>query len=508
MVRVDDLQIARTKGTDKYPADVESIPDRVLYAIYAVSLVGSISFWFTAIHAPLWLDETHSFFVIKAGFRQIMPRMGWPTVPVYPYILWLSTKVLGTSEVALRIPSILAMLGAVYLLYRAARELFDHDVAIIAAIVFCLHPVVIFAAIDVRPYAFAALAINASILALVQLRHNDSNWMAALFGLLAASIAHFQFLFTVILPAFAICFFAIKTDDRKTLWRQACIAFAAFVLAFLPVVSVLKVMFQTRGTHVFARYPTLAPLVLTFTIGTLVLVLALTLLIALVKRRLDVRSHFKDGQGVLCVSLGVVPILILFGISRATSIQVFVPRYLLVAVPGIALCWVLMVNWINSRALRLLFAVALVVTAACLYLSDPASKLHSYTWKYALEMAERNASADGATVLICSDFPEANDVPMPTGEAVKDSGLFAPLSYYKLSVPVVGLPRALNDEAIRVASRFLQEATQRHERFLALAFVPSYKTLDWIESRTSATYSVHEIGISNGIKVLEFRPRA
>ena len=508
MVRVDDLQIARTKGTDKYPAGVESIPDGTLYAIYAVSLVGSISLWFTAIRAPLWLDETHSFFVIKAGFHQIMSRMGWPTIPVYPYILWLSTKVLGTSEVALRIPSILAMLGAVYLLYRSARDLFDRDIAIIAAIVFCLHPVVIFAAIDARPYAFATVAINASILALVQLRHNDSKWMAALFGLLAASIAYFQFLFVVILPAFAICFLAIRIVDRKTLWRQAGIAFAAFALAFLPIVPVLKLMYQTRGTHVFAGHPTLAPLALTLTIGALVLVLALTLLIALVRQRLQVRGHFKDRQILLCISLGMIPILILFGISRATPIQVFVPRYLLVAIPGIALCWALMINWINSRALRLLFAVALVLTAACLYLSDPASKLHSYTWKYALEMAEKNASADGATVMICSDFPEANDLPMPTGDAVKDSGLFAPLSYYKLSVPVVGLPRALNDEAIRAASGFLQEAERRHVRFLAVAFVPSYKTLDWIESRTSATYSVREIGISNGIKVLEFRPRA
>ena len=52
------------------------------------------------------------------------------------------------------------MLGAVYLLYRSARELFDWDVAVIAAVVFCLHPIVNSESIDVRPYAFAALAIT------------------------------------------------------------------------------------------------------------------------------------------------------------------------------------------------------------------------------------------------------------------------------------------------------------------------------------------------------------
>ncbi len=79
---------------------------------------------------------------------------------------------------------------------------------LIAAIVFCLHPIIIFAAIDVRPYAFAALAINATILALVHLRHNHSNWLAALFGLLAAGIVEFQLLFAAILPALAVCFIA------------------------------------------------------------------------------------------------------------------------------------------------------------------------------------------------------------------------------------------------------------------------------------------------------------
>ena len=111
-----------------------------------------------------------------------MSRQVWPDAPAYSCLLWLWTKAMGTGEIMLRISSVLPMLGAVYLLYRAARELFERDVALIAAIVFCLHPIIIFAAIDVRPYAFAALAINASILALVHLRHNSSNWLAALFG--------------------------------------------------------------------------------------------------------------------------------------------------------------------------------------------------------------------------------------------------------------------------------------------------------------------------------------
>ena len=163
-----------------------SIPERVQYTIYAVALAVSISIWFIAIRAPLWLDETVSIYLIQGGFAGIMSRQVWPDAPTYSCLLWLWTKMMGMGEIALRISSLLPMLGAVYLLYRAARELFDRDIALIATIVFCLHPIIIFASIDIRPYAFAALAINASILALFHLRHNNSNWLAALFGFSAA----------------------------------------------------------------------------------------------------------------------------------------------------------------------------------------------------------------------------------------------------------------------------------------------------------------------------------
>ena len=191
----------------------------------------SLSTWFIVIRAPLWLDETVSIFLIKGGFAGIMSRQVWPDAPAYSCLLWLWTKVMGTGEIMLRISSVLPMLAAVYLLYLAARELFDRDVAIIAAIVFCLHPIIIFAAIDIRPYAFAALTINATILALVHLRHNDSNWLAALFGLLAAGIVEFQLLFAPIVPALALYFIVSKLDNRRALWRQLSIALVVFAIA-------------------------------------------------------------------------------------------------------------------------------------------------------------------------------------------------------------------------------------------------------------------------------------
>ena len=476
------------------------------YCIYALALAVAVSTWFIVIRAPLWLDETVSIFLIKGGWAGILSRQIWPDAPAYSCLLWLWTKAMGTGEIMLRISSVLPMLGAVYLLYRAARELFDRDVALIAAIVFCLHPIIIFAAVDVRPYAFAALTINATILALVHLRHNRSNWLAALFGLLAAGIVEFQLLFAAILPALAYCFIASKIDDRKTLWRQLGIALVVFAFAFLPVIPRLQYMMHTSGTHVFSEAPRLLQLVSTITVQALVIVLVVFVLVAAARRSLDIRGHSDRWTVLLCTSLALVPILILYGLSVGTSIHVFVPRYRLVAVPGIALCWALVVSWIDSRALRLLFCAALVVVAACVYFTAPSFHRHLYSWKYALAFAERNASVDNAPVLICSDIPESDHMRMPVGSAIEDSGILPPLSYYKLSVPVVPLPRSLNEEAVRAGSAFLQQEAQR--RFLALAFVTSYGTLDWLANHAAGTHYVHQLGVFDRIKVLEFVPRA
>jgi uncharacterized membrane protein len=474
------------------------------YTIYSLAVAISIGTWFIAIRAPLWLDETVSIFLIKGGWNGIMSRQIWPDAPAYSCLLWLWTKAMGTSELILRVSSVLPMLAATYLLYRAARELFDQDVALIAAIVFCLHPIIIFAAIDVRPYAFAALAINATILALVHLRHSNASWLAALFGFLAATIVEFQLLFAAMLPALAFSFIAAKIDDRRTLWRQLGIALVGFAFGFIPAIPRLQYMMQTSGTHVFSEPPKLLQLVSTVTMRGLVIVLVVFVLVAAARRRLDLRNHSDRWIVLLCTSLALVPILILYGLSVGTSIHVFVPRYRLVAVPGIALCWALVVSWIDSRTLRMLFCSALVVVAASVCFTAPSFHRHMYSWKDALAFTEKNASVDNAPVLICSDIPEADHMRMPVGPAIEETGILPPLSYYKLTVPVTPLPRGLNDEAMRAGSQFLQQAT--HKRFLALAFVESYATLDWLGRNAAATHYVRELGVFDGVKVLEFSP--
>lgn len=338
--------------------------------------------------------------------------------------------------------------------------------------------------------------------------------MAASFGLLAALIIYFHYLFAAILPAFVVCFFVLKREaDRKTMWRLFWVAAAVFTVAFLPVIPGVHYMFRSSGTHVYDPAPVFAEVIWTFAPGFLpfvigAAVLATMVMVAVVKKKPEQAEAAENWKAIVCLSLGLIPLLILYGISAGTPIHMFETRHRLVAIPGIALCWTLLMSLYLNRTTRMLFCAGVIAALAFQYFLGPHSRRTSTTWKYAVEFLNQNASKDNAPVVMCSPWPEADYAPMPVGAAVNKSVFFMQLSYYQLSVPVVALPRDLNAQAIQIGTQFLAGATAKHERFFAAGDKPSYETLDWLAKTASGTYEVRKLGILGGeVEILEFDPR-
>ncbi|MGC8548226.1 MAG: glycosyltransferase family 39 protein [Acidobacteriaceae bacterium] len=505
------LQISRKtfKAADPHSARAGFDPWHVEFVIYAVGLLTAISLWLFAISSPLWLDETGSYWVIAKGLRQIAARQGSLADPLYSYILWFVTRVTGTSEIGMRVPSVLAMLGAAYVLYRCARHLFDREMALVATLLFCLNPIVISESIDARPYAFEILATNLAILVLLRLRKSDSLWLAGLFGLLSALIVYFHFLGAAVLPGLLAGFIVWKRREGKIFWQQLGVGLAACGAAFLPLIPDLRALFHHPGTHVFEKSPSPVLLLWIFLPGLLPFVGAVVagLLMAAVTVRTKPQVSVDRRDILLCFFLALFPVGLLYGISVGTPIHMFAFRHELTAVAGISLCWALGLERLGGRAVRMAFSIVLVGATATLYLASPGARQHDYSWKGAIAAAERSAAPDDAPVLVCSDYPEANFVPMPMHSA-KESRYFSQLAYYKLSVPVVPLPRALNAEAKQVGGEFLRQAVPKHERFLAMGYKHSYKTLDWLEQTAAPAYRVKALGVYDGVKVLEFEPKS
>jgi hypothetical protein len=147
----------------------------------------------------------------------------------------------------------------------------------------------------------------------------------------------------------------------------------------------------------------------------------------------------------------------------------------------------------------------MVVMMATISFTAPSARRHEERWKAALAFIEKNATVDDAPVLICSVISESDHMVMPTGRAIADSVVLTPLMYYKLTVPVAPVPRSLNEEAVMVGSHFL---AHQHGRFLAMASEYSYPTLEWLSHHALRTNYVRELGVMDGVKILEFVPRA
>jgi len=474
--------------------------------VYPAALLGSLSIWLLALRAPLWLDETLAYWQVSGGFWKIWSRSGqMPSSIGYLYTLWAAKSILGSQEIALKIPSTLAMLGAVYFLFRVARELFDQEIAFLACVFFCLEPSVVFAAADARPYAFALLATNLAIFAFIRWMTRHQMHQAILFGAAAAGILYFHYLFGAILPAFAIYYLAVRSRSIKADARQLAAVLTSFTLLILPLIFRVVGLYHTRDTHVVRELPavwialnTLAPL------QALIGFVVTAFLAALVRKvKLPGRDCFPEG--LLCLLLALVPAGIFFGLSAATPLHLVIPRYFTVVAPGSALTWGLLTSRIDSRWLRQIFCVGLVAVTVFECFRSPDARQHELSFKQAHEFVNANVAKDKAPVLACSAFIESNFEPLPTDRS-SENALNSQLSYYPINAPVVLLPFSLNDEAMRIGSQTVMAAMQRHQRFLALGAPECYPTIDWLASSSRGAFMAQLIGDFNGIVVVEFLP--
>jgi hypothetical protein len=478
---------------------------------YPVAFVASFSIWFLAIGAPLWLDETLAYWQVSGGFAKIWSRSAlMPSSIGYLYALWVAKSILGSHEIALKIPSTLAMLGAVYFLFRAARELFDLEFAFLSCIFFSLEYNVVFAATDARPYAFALLATNAAIFAFVQWMTRRQTREAILFGAAAAGILYFHYLFGAILPAFAIYYLVARHRSIKTDMRQLAAVLTTFTLVALPLVFRVASLYQSKVTHVVQelRHPGLAALNTLAPMQTLI-GFGVAAFVAALMRKIKFPGRECIPAILLCPLLALVPAGVFFAVSAATPVHLVIPRYLTVTAPGSALTWALLTSYIDSRVLRQIFCVGLVGITLFEAYSSPLSRRHELNFKQAHAFVNANVAKDegNVPVLVCSAFIESDYTTTPVNGNGEDP-LLSQVDYYPIHGSVVLLPMDLNDETIRVGSQTVLAAAQRHQRFIFVVPPPSYPTLQWLANYSRGSFTAQILGEFDEILVVEFRPVA
>jgi mannosyltransferase len=326
---------------------VQAMDWSVAAAVAVTLLAAILRFWNIGSDA-LWMDEAASWRQASFGFMDMLRETAWDNYPpVHNVALFVSMRLFGDGEAAIRLPSVVFGILTVPAIFLAARELFGRLAGVVAALLVATAQFQIHYSHEARMYsAFALFAALSLYFMLLQLRR-PSRLTAIAFVLATATMLYTHFYSLLTLAAEGV-FIAGLLLFRRAAFRRWVRWFALFALAtalYLPWVR-----FLVRQTlHVQKGFWTHEPTVeetleyfRTFA-GSTNLVLAelalvlVALILVLRPPRLDLPTapasgialHY--GERVALMALWILlPILLAFGLSFALE-PFLVLRYVIAA---------------------------------------------------------------------------------------------------------------------------------------------------------------------------------
>lgn len=322
----------------------------------------------------LWYDELYTAEVGTAGLPALV-RAVWTgtgttsyladvppsyNAPYYVVVhLWLGLTRLPADEVGLRLLSLVAAVGAVVVLVRAVQRLAGTRVALAAGLVAATSPLVVEYSAEARMYGLALLAVATTLLGLARWLDGAPRGLPLLaVGAISTGLAHW----------FALPVVAGLVLAAMLLRGRAALPVAGIgVVAGLPPLA-LVALSRLNGTGTSAvgwiresdgTVPVLA--LQAWTVGRAAL-LAVVLLAVVAAAVAAVRTPALRPAAVVALCWTAVPLVL---VQAADAVRpVFVPRYLLPALLGVAVLTALgTASWRRAVAVP---ATAVVVVGGLL----------------------------------------------------------------------------------------------------------------------------------------------
>ncbi len=134
--------------------------NKIHYIILAVVLILGIVIRIWGLgEKSLWIDEMYSYLFSyqKSILESYSAMFADLSPPIYYLILYVWIKLFGSSEFMLRFPSFLAGIASVFFIYFATKKVFNKQIALGAAILTGLSPVMLYYSQEARPYSLFAM---------------------------------------------------------------------------------------------------------------------------------------------------------------------------------------------------------------------------------------------------------------------------------------------------------------------------------------------------------------
>ena len=347
----------------------------------------------------LWVDESFTARAAHAPVTDYIEGYHW----LYYSIVRPWTEVAGTSEWALRLPSVVGAMIASALVVVLGRKLFDRWVGLVAGLLIATSPFVVQWSQQARGYTFLlALSALATLLLIRALESGTRrDWM--LYGLAFAAVIVWHPVGAILLgPAQAV----LAYQRRGRVLPHGLLA--AVIICALGVPWAAQIAMRSTGDGVamdWLKAPSgeVALRALLDVSGVTGLGVLLSLLGLLILWRASGRPA-AIWLGVWALSPFVLALLV------STVQPIYLDRYLLVAAPAFALLGGVALTRVGRRSRFVLAAVAVVLTGVGLaqWYSVSDGNWRGENWRDAVAtVLDRRSDGDAVVVAPWSAAPAA-----------------------------------------------------------------------------------------------------
>lgn len=310
----------------------------VLSVVLALCVV---RLWVMPLPSSFWVDEMVSAFVIHFGASHpslaVAPQV---TETIYYWLPRAAESIFGFSEVVYRVPSLIVLGIALWLIARLASRLIHPRAGWFAAFACLALKGFDYQASDARPYALGTCVAAASLYFLVRWM-DHAHWPdALLFTLFAALLWRVHLVFWPFYAVYALYVAArLFRGETPVHWKQVA-AIGALLAAFLiPVATEALRLARDAQAHVVTDPPQVRDLRRTLKFLLLAQCGGGALIASLLFgwRKESRPSLPAFSSWILILGWWLWHPLTLFAYSKLTGNSLFVDRYLSLALPGAAL---------------------------------------------------------------------------------------------------------------------------------------------------------------------------
>lgn len=415
-----------------------------------------VPFLFKFLSSSLWIDEFTSYWVIESSFSEVFRRSFeyQGQSPFYYLLLWLFSKLFGTSEIALRLLSIVSFSLTLIVFYKVSIKLFNKKIAYCAVCFLSVidSSLILFSA---RPYGLGLLFFLLSILYLLKLQESKYPKFSFIYTLTLTLTVYCHYLLFPMITVHCL-YILLKNDFRLNLKSKIFIyQIATFGMLLLPVIPHIISLRKNSSLYSFEQLPTLLSIIENTTYLPLaILFVFLTLFYLIAPHKIiNIKTYEHNSNLIFLCGWVILPPLCLFLLSTYLDSPIFIQRYLIWQLPGLALLISILINLIQQPIYK---GVLFLCMFALTYRIFQLSPIPIEDWKLGIKKFSEistDSTKNTKKFLYSGLIESKNDKWLNDPE--KQNYLKTSLRYYGFQTPVTLLPSTLctNDNRLEFADK-------------------------------------------------------